>query len=102
MTNKELKRKREEIVEEMTLETETAKRYTKLAFEKLAKGERGIAIKFYDIVCIAWECAMQKHDELWDLVGEDMTEEEFKHFCEAETCYTDRIKLAKALRGEKQ
>lgn len=91
--------KREEILQDMIRETKAVKCYTKLAFEKLAKGERGIAIKFYDIVCIAYECAMQKHDELWDLVGEDMTEEEFEHFCETEICYTDRIKLAKALRG---
>lgn len=92
--------KRTEILQDMIHETEVAKRYAKLGHEKLAEGDRSTALKFYDTVKCAANCAMQKHDELWNLVGEDMTGEEFEHFCEAETSYVLRYQLAKALRGE--
>lgn len=91
-------KERKDILEAMIRETETAKKYTERALEKIEQGKRDKAVMFSDIVKCASQCAMQNHDELWELVGEDITEEEFKHFCEAETCYMDLQKLEKALR----
>ena len=90
--------KREDLLEMVILETKAAKKYTESAMKKIEEKELGAAWRLADAAKCHAICAMQEHDLFWDLVGEDITSEEFDAFCEAETCFLALRKLQKALR----
>ena len=76
--------KRQDLLEMMILETKAAKKYTESAMKKIEEKELGSAWRLADAAKCHAICAMQEHDLFWDLVGEDITSEEFDAFCEAE------------------
>ena len=73
-----------------------ASHYSKIAIEYAREGECRKAWKLADTARIAATCAMQAHDALWELAGEDMTEEEFNAFEKAEIGFMDAGKAEKA------
>ena len=73
-----------------------ASHYSKVAIEYARQGECQKAWKLADTARTAATCAMQAHDRLWELAGEDMTEKEFDAFEKAEIGFMDAGKAEKA------
>ena len=95
MTKQEFKAltKRQALLDVMIFETKVAKKYTESAMKKIEEKKLGSAWRLADAAKCHAICAMQEHDLFWDLVGEDITSEEFDAFCEAETCFLALRKL---------
>lgn len=73
-----------------------ASHYSKVAIEYARQGECRKAWSLADTARTAAKCAMQAHDALWELTGEDMTEEEFNAFEKAEIGFMDAGKAEQA------
>ena len=73
-----------------------ASHYSKVAIEYARRGECRKAWSCADTARTAAKCAMQAHDTLWELAGEDMTEEEFNAFEKAEIGFMDAGKAEQA------
>lgn len=77
-------------------ESTTARVYSKAAIECAERGECQKAWSLADTAKMAAECAMQAHEALWSLAGENMTDEEFTAFEHAELVQTEVRKAIQA------
>ncbi len=73
-------------------EAAAAAHYSKAAVYCAQHGECSRAQKLADTARVAATCAMQAHEALWALAGEDMTGEEFKAFEKAEIAQIDAMR----------
>lgn len=65
-------------------EAEFTSHYSEAAIKYARNGECRRAWDLADTARMAARCAMQAHEDLWELAGEDMTEAEFDAFEKAE------------------
>lgn len=75
---------RQEAADACKYEAAAAERFSKTAIRKASEGQCSAAGRLADQARTAARCAMRAHEELWELAGEDMTEEEFDAFEKAE------------------
>ena len=87
---------RKEAAAACTYEGAAASHFSKAAIVFAQKGQCRKAWDLADTARMAAKCAMQAHDDLWELAGEDMTEEEFAAFEKAEIGYMDAGKAERA------
>lgn len=77
-------------------EATMANHYSKIAIEYANNGECRKAWDMADTARTAARCAMQAHEDLWTLAGEDLTEEEYGAFEKAEIAQTDATRAERA------
>lgn len=70
--------------------------YSNAAIEYAKRGECRKAWSLADTARTAARCAMQAHEDLWELAGEDMTEAEFDAFEKAEIAQTEAARAERA------
>ena len=87
---------RKEAAAACNYEGTAASHYSKVAIEYARCGECRKAWNLADTARTAAMCAMQAHDRLWELAGEDMTEAEFEAFEKAEIGFMDAGKAEQA------
>ena len=87
---------RKEAAEACRFEADIAKRYSELAIKKAANGECRAAWDMADTACMAAKCAMNAHEALWELAGEQLTDDEFDAFEKAEIAQGDAMKAKRA------
>lgn len=75
---------RKEATDACKYEAAAAERFSTAAIRKASEGQCNEAWRLADQARMAARCAMQAHEALWALVGEDMTEAEFDAFEKAE------------------
>lgn len=75
---------RKEAADACKYEAAAAERFSTAAIRKASEGQCSAAWRLADQARMAARCAMQAHEALWALVGEDMTEAEFDAFEKAE------------------
>lgn len=75
---------RKEAADACKYEAAAAERFSTAAIRKASEGQCNAAWRLADQARMAARCAMQAHEALWALVGEDMTEAEFDAFEKAE------------------
>ena len=94
---------RKEAADACKYEASAAERFSSAAIEAANKGECRKAWNLADQARMAARCAMQAHEDLWELAGEDMTSAEFDAFEKAEIAQTDagRAESAAAAAVEK-
>lgn len=76
---------KEELLERLEIEVKACKRYTERAKENARKEKIGTAINNLEIANTAKTCALQVHEELWEVSKVNLTDEEFELFAQAET-----------------
>lgn len=90
----------------MNTETAAAYRYAEAAKAKIENKDYRAAIEMIEIAQCAGKCAMQHHDTLWNLEGENMDDAHFEDFCEAEAAYLQAMRLpallSKAREGKEE
>ena len=77
-------------------ESTAAKHYSKIAIEYAQRGECRKAWDMADTARTAARCALQAHEDLWELAGETLTEEEFDAFEKAEIAQVDATRAERA------
>ena len=92
-------RTRREAKAACTYEAAAASHFSKVALECARRGECRNAWSAADNARTAAKCAMQAHEVLWELAGENMTEAEYDAFVKAETAQTDATKAEQAARA---
>ena len=75
---------RKEAADACKYEAAAAERFSTAAIRKASEGQCSAAWRLADQARMAARCAMQAHEALWALAGEDMTEAEFDAFEKAE------------------
>ena len=75
---------RKEAADACKYEAAAAERFSTAAIRKASEGQCSAAWRLADQARMAARCAMQAHESLWALAGEDMTEAEFDSFEKAE------------------
>ena len=75
---------RKEAADACKYEAAAAERFSTAAIRKASEGQCNEVWRLADQARMAARCAMQAHEALWALVGEDMTEAEFDAFEKAE------------------
>lgn len=86
---------RKEAADACKYEAAAAERFSTAAIRKASEGQCSAAWRLADQARMAARCAMQAHEALWALVGEDMTEAEFAQV------YAGRAERAAAAAVEK-
>ena len=87
---------RKDAAEACRYEAAAAERFSSAAIMRAEKGETSSAWSMADMARTAARCAMQAHEDLWDLVGENMTGAEFEVFEKAEIAQTDAGRAERA------
>ena len=77
-------------------EASAAERFSSAAIQKASEGKCSAAWRLADQARMAARCAMQAHEDLWALAGEDMTEAEFDAFEKAEIAQVSAGKAERA------
>lgn len=75
---------RKEAADACRYEASAAERFSEAAIQKASEGKCSAAWNLADQARTAARCAMQAHEDLWALAGEDMSEAEFDAFEKAE------------------
>lgn len=70
--------------------------YSNAAIEYANRGECKKEWSLADTARTAARCAMQAHEDLWEIAGEDMTEAEFDAFEKAEIAQTEAARAERA------
>lgn len=76
---------KKQLLERLEIEIKACKRYVERAKEKAKEGKIGTAINNLEIANTAKNCALQVHEELWEVSEGNLTDEEFELFTKAET-----------------
>ena len=87
---------RKEAADACKYEASAAERFGSAAIEAANKGECRKAWNLADQARMAARCAMQAHEDLWELAGENMTGEEFDAFDKAEIAQVDAARAERA------
>ena len=87
---------RKEAADACKYEAAAAERFSAAAIQKAAEGKCRSAWQLADQARMAARCAMQAHEDLWALAGEDMTEAEFDVFEKAEIAQVSASKAERA------
>ena len=87
---------RKEAADACKYEASAAERFSSAAIEAAKNGECRKAWNLADQARMAARCAMQAHEDLWELAGEDMTSAEFDAFEKAEIAQTDAGRAERA------
>jgi len=87
---------RKEAVEACKYEASAAERFSSAAIEAASKNECRKAWNMADQARTAARCAMQAHEDLWELAGEDMTDAEFDAFEKAEIAQVNASRAERA------
>lgn len=91
-----LYRTRKEAADACECEASTAKHFSEVAIEAANKGDCGLAWAMADNARIAAKCAMQAHEDLWELANGRLTEAEYEVFIAAEIAQSDATKAERA------
>ena len=87
---------RKEAADACRAEALAAEKYSSAAIAAAKKGECRKAWDLADTARMAARCAMQAHEDLWELAGENMTGAEFDAFEKAEIAQTDAARAERA------
>lgn len=87
---------RKEAVDACKYEAAAAERFSTAAIRKASEGQCSAAWRLADQARMAARCAMQAHESLWALAGEDMTEAEFDAFEKAEIAQVSASRAERA------
>lgn len=82
-----MEKARKEVFKHLVYENKMAQKYIRKAIELADKGKRDKAIKYFDLAKVANQCALQAHDQFWEVSNGDMTTEEFAEYYQAELLY---------------
>ena len=85
LLTKEEETMKKELFKRLEIEVKACKRYTERAVENAREGKIGTAINNLEIANTAKTCALQVHEELWEVSEGKLTDEEFELFAQAET-----------------
>lgn len=87
---------RKEAADACKYEAAAAERFSTAAIRKASEGQCSAAWRLADQARMAARCAMQAHESLWALAGEDMTEAEFDSFEKAEIAQVSASRAERA------
>ena len=91
-----LYRNRKEAADACEYEASHAKHFSEVAIEAAANGDCGKAWAMADNSRIAARCAMQAHEDLWEMAHGRLTEAEYEVFIQAEIAQSDATKAERA------
>lgn len=89
---------KEETLQRLAIEVKACRRYALNAVKKAEEGKISSAISMLDIAQTAKTCAMQAHEELWNLSEGKLNDTEFELFADAETLDKDIQKAYQAIK----
>ena len=91
-----LDRNRKEAADACECEASQARYFSEAAIKAANRGDCGLAWAMADNARIAARCAMQAHEDLWELANGRLSEAEYEVFIQAEIAQRDATKAERA------